>query len=263
LKPEFASEVTAEAGASATDTLEVSGNEPKRVSTSTDNLLNDKDVSPTIALIGSNAELHQIAVRRAKFVAALKAKSEARLVAERIAKETAERLAMLEDVCVVETVVPIITGAAKSGRYAVCASTLAKLPRMSYDVHNKLLTSVVRAVANFAAKCTDAASFNLVLRALLVLSYGRVQVATQADTVDHKAMLQWQAVAIVCNDGQCDAALPLQQFAELVHLQCMRSEQPGFITAAQDASVSIVSARMVEDMWYLPYDSVKQLLHGH
>jgi hypothetical protein len=249
LKLESTSEVTAAAGSSATDALEVSGSEVERLSTSADN-----DFNPNVPSISSNAKLHHAAVRRAELAAALKAKSEARLEAERIAKETAERLAILEDEFLVETVVPIVTGAAKCGRYAVCASTLAKLPRMSYDVHNKLLTSVVRAVANFAAKCKDAATFNLVLGALLVLSHARTQVTMRPGSYRYNAWLQWQAAAVVSNDQQqCDAALPLQQFAKLVYIQCHRGDQIDPIMEQLNADATRAAVAMVQDMW-LPYD---------
>jgi hypothetical protein len=79
------------------------------------------------------------------------------------------------------------------------------------------------------------------LRALIVQSYGRAQMDTEVGTAGHRAMLLWQA-AVVVNDEQCDAALPLQQFAELVYIQRIHNEQSGPITAAHDASVRIVSA---------------------
>jgi hypothetical protein len=63
----------------------------------------------------------------------------------------------------------------------VCASTLAKVPEETITAYDKLMTSIVRALANCAAKCKDVATFNRVLRALLLVSHAvMIPVCTNA-----------------------------------------------------------------------------------
>jgi hypothetical protein len=88
LKTQVTPEVNSEAASSVTDAAEASGTKRERSSSSDD----DDDLNPMIPLIGSNAERHQAAVRRAEADAA---KHKARKEAARAAKE-AYRLAKLE-----------------------------------------------------------------------------------------------------------------------------------------------------------------------
>jgi hypothetical protein len=189
LKPQETPEVTPEAAPSATTAAEASESE-RECSSSTDCDSEDDLNNPMLPLIGITAELRQAAVRRAEVAAAkrkaskeadLRAGAAARtavLEAERKAKEAknsaklaAERIVKIEAVCLADTVAPIVTGAAKAGRYTVCFSILAKLPRQMTAAYDKLMTSIVRALANCAAKCKDVATFNRVLRALLLVSH--------------------------------------------------------------------------------------------
>jgi hypothetical protein len=212
LKPQVVPEVTPEAASSATNKAEASGRERERSSSSDD----EDDLNPMMPLIGSNAELHQTAVRRAEAAAAKhKAKKEAehtaKVEAERAAKEAAERLVQLAGVCITETIVPIVTGAAKSGRYTVCANALNELSsKKTMYPYYKLLETMVRALVNTAAKCTDVTSFSCVLRALLIVTLCGLPVGSGADRTTTKLRC-WEAAAE--RSKLCDAALPLQQFA--------------------------------------------------
>jgi hypothetical protein len=161
----------------------------------------------------------------------------AHLIAQRTAKQEAERIAKQEIVSVTETIMPIVTGAAKGGRYTVCASTLAKLPQTTADAYAELLKSVVRALVNCAAyaellksvvralvncaaKCIDVTTFNLMLRALLVVCHCDVPVAVDAGRPSKASVLHEWELAAECSEQHCDAALP--QFALELKQSCDR-----------------------------------------
>jgi hypothetical protein len=206
--------------------------------------------------LDDSAKLQFVALRRQELAAAGKA---AVKEAARSAKIESQRIAKLESTCLTDTILPIVTGAAKGGRYAVCSSTLAKLLRRVLTAYGVLLPSIVSALAECAAKCKDVTSFNLVFRALLVVSLAAVPIevdvaATRSidsgseSAVNHQ-LNRWH-VAVLCNE-QCDAALPLQQFAKLLYLQLedLRGNRTSPITADQDACATTAAVTMLHRMW--------------
>jgi hypothetical protein len=215
--------------------------------------------------LDTSAQLHFVALRKAQLDEADEAERTAKLEAERAAIALAELIAKLEVVCLADTILPIVAGAAKGGRYAVCASTLAKLPaKKTITAYDKLLTSIIRALADCAAKCKDVTSFSLVLRAVLIVSYAGapvdVEAAASSDSVSSgcESAHKWNAAA-VCNE-HCDTTIPLQQFAKLMYIKYMCGDKTTVITEQLDAGATAAAVKLVRTMWSFRAHRVKLAL---
>jgi hypothetical protein len=182
----------------------------------------------------------------------LEAERTAKLEAERAANALAERIAKLEVACFTETIAPIVAGAASAGRYAVCSSTLAKLPRTTQCVFSLLQASLVRELADSAAKCKDAAAFTYVLRVLLMVSHAGAPVELDCSTgmanrSGTESARKWQKAA-VCS-AHCDTDVSLQQFAKLMEIQFLRGDRITVITEQLDTSAAVSAVTMLLALW--------------
>jgi hypothetical protein len=207
----------------------------------------DNDVFTSVSPVETEQEPEKV-----KTKAELEAERTAKLEAERAAVLLAERIAKLEIACFTETVAPIVTGAARGGRFAVCSSTLAKMPKTTGSVFHLLQAHLVRALSDCAAKCRDVASFSYVLRALLMVSHAGMSLDLDSSTgLAHRSgtdsARRWTAAA-VCNE-HCDTALSLQQFAKLVHIEYFRNKELGPITDQSDTAAAAAAVTMAHAMW--------------
>eukprot|EP00953_Heterococcus_sp_UTEX-ZZ885_P013378 7643-Heterococcus_DN1.PRE.7 len=117
-------------------------------------------------------------------------------------------------------IISIAVGAAKAGRITLCCDALMKWPHSTSTPKHRF----AQELAASAAKCTDTAVLDRVLRMCILVSNGDVAHMVPSCVHDRTCMLnccgalkRWHQVA-ECSD-KCTARLPLDQFAALCDLR--------------------------------------------